>query len=84
MHCSIARLVVDAETGAMGYCMAEGIRRDDCDAALRVVRDVGPGSYYLGHPHPLENPERASFMPKLFDNISIEQWQAEDALNVEY
>ena len=77
MHCSIAKFVVDAEMCAMGYRMAEGARWDDFDEALAAVRDVGPGGHYLGHPHTLENFERAFFMPKLFDNNSIEQWQAE-------
>jgi trimethylamine--corrinoid protein Co-methyltransferase len=77
MHCSIAKFVVDAEMCQMGYRMAEGPRWDDFDEAMQAVRDVGPGGHYLGHPHTLENFERAFFMPKLFDNNSIEQWQAE-------
>ncbi len=75
MHCSMAKFVVDAEQCAMGYRMAEGIRWDDFDEALAAVRDVGPGGHYLGHPHTLENFQRAFFMPELFDNNSIEQWQ---------
>ncbi|SNT27967.1 trimethylamine---corrinoid protein Co-methyltransferase [[Luteovulum] sphaeroides subsp. megalophilum] len=82
MHCSVAKFVVDAEMCAMGYRMAEGIRWDDFEAGLAAVRDVGPGGHYLGHPHTLENFERAFFMPKLFDNNSIEQWQAEGAVEI--
>jgi trimethylamine--corrinoid protein Co-methyltransferase len=77
MHCSVAKFVVDAEQCAMGYRMAEGIRWDDFDEALAAVRDVGPGGHYLGHPHTLANFGRAFFMPKLFDNGSVEQWAAE-------
>lgn len=77
MHCSVAKFVVDAEMCAMGYRMAEGVRWDDFDEALAAVRDVGPGGHYLGHPHTQANFERAFFMPRLFDNNSIEQWQAE-------
>lgn len=62
--------------------MAEGVRWDDFDAAMQAVRDVGPGGHYLGHPHTLENFERAFFMPKLFDNNSIEQWQAEGSVEI--
>lgn len=82
MHCSVAKFVVDAEMCAMGYRMAEGIRWDDFEAGLAAVRDVGPGGHYLGHPHTLENFERAFFLPKLFDNSSIEQWQAEGAVEI--
>ena len=45
------------------------------------MRDVGPGGHYLGHPHTLENFQRAYFMPELFDNNGIEQWQAEGGLD---
>ena len=77
MHCSIAKFVVDSEVCAMGYRMAGGIKWDDFEEALAAVRDVGPGGHYLGHPHTQANFQRAFFIPKLFDNNSIEQWKAE-------
>jgi len=82
MHCSMAKFVVDAEQCAMGYRMAEGVRWDDFDEALSAVRDVGPGGHYLGHDHTQENFQRAFFMPRLFDNNSIEQWQAEGSKEI--
>ena len=82
MHCSVAKFVVDAEQCEMGYRMAEGIRWDDFDEALSAVRDVGPGGHYLGHPHTLANFQRAFFMPELFDNNSIEQWQADGSKDI--
>lgn len=82
MHCSMAKFVVDAEQCAMAYRMAEGIRWDDFDEALAAVSDIGPGGHYLGHPHTLENFQRAFFMPELFDNNSIEQWQAEGSVEI--
>ena len=82
MHCSMAKFVVDAEQCAMAYRMAEGVRWDDFDEALKAVRDVGPGGHYLGHPHTLENFQRAFYMPELFDNNSIEQWQAEGSIEI--
>ena len=82
MHCSMAKFVVDAEQCAMAYRMAQGIRWDDFDEAISAVGDIGPGGHYLGHPHTLENFQRAFFMPELFDNNSIEQWQAEGGVEV--
>ncbi len=61
----------------MGYRMTQGIQWGDFDEALAAVRDVGPGGHYLGHPHTQANFERAFFIPKLFDNNSVEQWKAE-------
>src|SRR6056297_494713 len=82
MHCSMAKFVVDAEQCAMAYRMAEGIRWDDFDEAVAAVADIGPGGHYLGHPHTLANFQRAFFMPDLFDNNAIEQWQAEGAIEL--
>ncbi len=82
MHCSIAKFVVDAEQCAMAYRMAEGIRWDDFEEALAAIRDVGPGGHYLGHPHTQANFERAFFMPKLFDNNSVEQWIADGSQEI--
>ncbi|MEM9709387.1 MAG: trimethylamine methyltransferase family protein [Pseudomonadota bacterium] len=82
MHCSIAKFVVDAEQCAMAYRMAEGIRWDDFDEAIAAVSDIGPGGHYLGHAHTLENFQRAFFMPELFDNNSIEQWEAEGSVEI--
>lgn len=82
MHCSMAKFIVDAEQCAMAYRMAEGVRWDDFDEALAAVADVGPGGHYLGHPHTLENFQRAFFMPEMFDNNSIEQWRAEGSVEI--
>jgi trimethylamine--corrinoid protein Co-methyltransferase len=82
LHCSMAKFVVDVEQCAMAYRMAEGIRWDDFDEAVAAVQDIGPGGHYLGHPHTQENFERAFFMPRLFDNTSFEQWQAEGAKQI--
>ena len=82
MHCSIAKFVVDAEVCAMGYRMAEGIKWDDFHEALAAIRDVGPGGHYLGHPHTQANFEKAFFIPRLFDNNSIEQWKAEGSKDI--
>ena len=49
---------------------------------MDAIREVGPGGHYLGHPHTLENFQRAFFMPEMFDNNSIEQWQAEGGVEI--
>ncbi|CAH2405904.1 trimethylamine methyltransferase family protein [Mesorhizobium ventifaucium] len=82
MHCSIAKFVVDAEVCAMGYRMTQGIQWDDFDEALAAVRDVGPGGHYFGHPHTQASFEKAFFIPKLFDNNSIEQWYADGSKDI--
>jgi trimethylamine--corrinoid protein Co-methyltransferase len=82
LHCSIAKFVVDAEVCEMGYRMTRGVQWDDFEEPLAAVRDIGPGGHYLGHPHTQANFERAFFIPKLFDNNSIEQWKAEGSREI--
>lgn len=82
MHCSVAKFVVDAEQCAMGYRMARGPQWGDFEEALAAVPEVGPGGHYLGHPHTQDNFQTAFFMPELFDNNSIEQWQAEGSVEI--
>ena len=82
MHCSMAKFVVDAEMCAMGYRMAEGLKWDDFDEAISAIADIGPGGHFLGHRHTLENFQSAFFMPELFDNNSIEQWEAEGGIEI--
>ena len=82
MHCSMAKFIVDSEMCEMGYRMAEGIKWDDFEGALTAIPDIGPGGHYLGHPHTLEHFQKAFFMPEMFDNNSIEQWQAEGGVEI--
>ncbi|MDG1281071.1 MAG: trimethylamine methyltransferase family protein [Pseudorhodobacter sp.] len=82
LHCSVAKFIVDAEQCAMAYRMAEGPRWDDFDEGMAAISDIGPGGHYLGHPHTLENFQRAFFMPEMLDNNSFEQWQAEGSVEI--
>ena len=38
--------------------------------------------HYMGHPLTLEKFRSAFFMPQLFDNNSIEQWEAEGSIEI--
>mgnify|MGYP001969241868 FL=1 len=82
MHCSMAKFIVDAEQCAMAYRMASGINWDDFDEGVNAISEIGPGGHYLGHPHTLEHFQHGFFMPEMFDNNSIEQWQAEGSVEI--
>ena len=43
------------------------------------MREVGPGSYFLGCAHTQANFQTAFYRSPLADNNSVEQWQAEGA-----
>jgi trimethylamine--corrinoid protein Co-methyltransferase len=82
MHCSVAKFIVDAEQCAMAHRMAQGPNFDDFQEALATITDIGPGGHYLGHSHTQDNFQTAFFMPEIFDNNSIEQWQAEGSTSI--
>ena len=49
----------------------------DNGQALDAIREVGPGSHFLGCAHTQANFETAFFRSALADNNSVEQWEAE-------
>ena len=74
---SFAKFVLDAEHVAMFYKFAQGVDMADLDGAMAAVREVGPGSHFLGAEHTRKNFQSAFFMPELLDNNSFEQWEVE-------
>ena len=49
--------------------------------AMDAIREVGPGSHFLGCAHTQANFETAFYRSNIADNNSFEQWQAEGALD---
>jgi trimethylamine--corrinoid protein Co-methyltransferase len=72
---SFAKFVLDAEQIEMFYKFGLGPQFDDFADALKTVREVGPGSHYLGTEHTQSHFQTAFFIPELADNNSFEQWQ---------
>ena len=46
---------------------------------MEAIREVGPGSHYLGCAHTQRNFKSAFYMSQIADNNSCEQWEAEGA-----
>jgi len=44
---------------------------------MDAIREVGPGSHFLGCAHTQANFENAFFRSKIADNNSFEQWEAD-------
>ncbi len=82
MHCCMSKFVVDAEQCAMAYRMAQGVQWDNFDEAVATVSDIGPGGHYLAHQFTQDHFQSAYFMPRLFDNNSIEQWESEGSIEI--
>jgi trimethylamine--corrinoid protein Co-methyltransferase len=54
----------------------------DNGQAMDAIREVGPGKHFLGCAHTQANFENAFYRSPIADNNSVEQWEAEGALDM--
>ncbi len=71
------KLVMDADQLAMHQVLAGGYDLSENGQALDAVREVGPGSHYLGCRHTQDNFETAFWRSAVADNNSFEQWRSD-------
>lgn len=69
------KLIMDADQLSMFQKFAEGVDFSENGQALDAIREVGPGSHYLGCAHTQANFETAFWRSGLADNNSYEQWR---------
>lgn len=74
---SYEKLILDADQLAMMQVMANGIDLSENGQAMDAIREVGPGSHFLGSAHTRANFETAFFRSTVADNNSFEQWEAD-------
>jgi trimethylamine--corrinoid protein Co-methyltransferase len=75
------KFVMDADQLGMMQVLAGGIDLSENGQGLDAVREVGPGSHYLGCAHTQRNFETAFYRSAIADNNSFEQWEADGALD---
>jgi trimethylamine--corrinoid protein Co-methyltransferase len=71
------KLIMDADQLTMFQKFAEGADFSENGQAMDAIREVGPGSHYLGCAHTQANFETAFWRSGLADNSSFEQWRDE-------
>ncbi|WP_436640115.1 trimethylamine methyltransferase family protein [Microbaculum sp. FT89] len=71
------KFVMDCDQIAMQQRVCEGVDLSENGQAMDAIREVGPGSHYLGCAHTQANFETAFYRSTIADNNSFEQWQAE-------
>ena len=74
---SYEKFVMDADQCAMMQVLAKGIDLSTDGQALDAIREVGPGSHFLGCSHTQAHFETAFYRSPIADNNSVEQWEAE-------
>jgi trimethylamine--corrinoid protein Co-methyltransferase len=80
---SYEKFVMDCDQLAMMQRFAEGIDLSEQGQAMDAIREVGPGSHYLGCEHTQTNFETAFYRSTVADNNSYEQWAADGEKSAE-
>ena len=76
---SYEKFVIDADQLGMMQVMSQGYDLSENGQAMDAIREVGPGSHFLGCAHTQANFETAFYRSNIADNNSFEQWEAEGA-----
>ncbi|MBZ0161593.1 MAG: trimethylamine methyltransferase family protein [Notoacmeibacter sp.] len=74
---SYEKFMMDIDQLGMAQKLAEGVDLSENGQAMDAIREVGPGSHYLGCTHTQANFQSAFYRSNIADNNSFEQWQAE-------
>ncbi len=74
---SYEKFILDADQLSALQRMAQGIDMSENGQAMDAIREVGPGSHFLGCAHTQANFETAFWRSIIADNNSYEQWRDE-------
>jgi trimethylamine--corrinoid protein Co-methyltransferase len=73
---SLAKVVLDAELIGQAKRFLTPMNPTRERLAVKVIAEVGPGGYYIEHPHTLENFRSEFFVDSIFQSLTYEQWSA--------
>ena len=71
------KFIMDVDQLGMQQKLAQGVDLSENGQAMDAIREVGPGSHYLGCGHTQANFQTAFYRSSIADNNSYEQWLAE-------
>ena len=74
---SYDKFILDCDQLAAHQRMSEPLDLTENGQAMSAIREVGPGSHYLGCDHTRENFKTAFHVSNVADNNSFEQWELE-------
>ena len=78
------KFVMDADQAGMMQVFLKGVDLSENGQAMDAIREVGPGSHFLGCAHTQANFETAFYRSPVADNNSFEQWEADGAMDAEH
>jgi len=74
---SYEKFIMDADQANMIGILLNGVDLSENGQAMDALREVGPGSHFLGAQHTQANFESAFYRSTVADNNSYEQWEEE-------
>lgn len=77
------KFMMDVDQLGMAQRFAAGVDLSENGQAMDAIREVGPGSHFLGCAHTQANFQSAFYRSTVADNNSFEQWLAEGQQRVE-
>ena len=75
------KFVMDADQAGMIGVLLKGVDLSETGMAMDAIREVGPGSHFLGAAHTQANFEAAFYRSSVADNNSFEQWREDGELD---
>ena len=75
------KFIMDNDQAAMIEVLLRGIDMSENGQALDAIREVGPGTHFLGSTHTQANFESAFYRSTIADNNSFEQWQQDGSMD---
>ncbi|NDV86869.1 trimethylamine methyltransferase [Aurantimonas aggregata] len=77
------KFVMDCDQLGAMQALMRGVDLSENGQAMSAIREVGPGSHYLGCQHTQDNFQTAFYRSTIADNNSFEQWSAEGGQRAE-
>ncbi len=75
------KFILDADQANMIAVLLKGVDLSENGQAMDALREVGPGSHFLGAAHTQANFKTAFYRSGVADNNSFEQWQEDGSLD---
>jgi trimethylamine--corrinoid protein Co-methyltransferase len=75
------KFIMDCDQASMTAILLAGMDMSENGQAMDAMREVGPGSHFLGSSHTLANFESAFYRSTVADSNSFEQWEADGSLD---
>lgn len=79
---SYEKFIMDCDQAGMLATYAKGVDLSKNGQAISAIREVGPGSHFLGCAHTQANFREAFYRSPINDNNSFEQWNEDGELDL--